>query len=155
MNELLREAATARDISDKQKLEKELRQAQKAGGHWVSGRWRGTPLQQSSDHYIGVQRIPAFQVAGERSATFSNRPVRDSGTQTAALTRQLLAFSRQSLLEPQVLDLNVVVAETEKMLRRLIAEDIVLSVVLERQIGREGGCRTGGAGAHECAGQRA
>ena len=48
--------------------------------------------------------------------------------QAAALTRQLLAFSRRQVLKPEVLDLNSSLAALEKMLRRLIGEDIVLTV---------------------------
>ena len=47
--------------------------------------------------------------------------------QAATLTRQLLAFSRRQVLKPEVLDLNSSIAELEKMLRRLIGEDISCS----------------------------
>ncbi|HEY3256622.1 MAG TPA: ATP-binding protein, partial [Polyangiaceae bacterium] len=50
--------------------------------------------------------------------------------QAATLTRQLLAFSRRQVLKPEVLDLNSSIAELEKMLRRLIGEDISLTVTL-------------------------
>jgi CheY-like chemotaxis protein len=53
-----------------------------------------------------------------------------SGQRAANLVRQLLAFSRKQIIQPQVLNLNTVVAEMDKMLRHVIGEDIYLKTVL-------------------------
>ncbi|MGO8787746.1 MAG: PAS domain S-box protein [Terriglobia bacterium] len=58
-----------------------------------------------------------------------------SGERAAALTRQLLAFSRRQDFSPRVLDLNAVVSNTEKMLHRLIGEDVELLTVLPAGLG--------------------
>jgi len=62
--------------------------------------------------------------------------IRDAGDRAAALTRQLLAFSRQQVLEPRILDINQVVESTEKLLQRLIGEDISLVSVRAPNLGR-------------------
>jgi two-component system cell cycle sensor histidine kinase/response regulator CckA len=59
-----------------------------------------------------------------------------AATRGAALTQQLLAFSRRQELRPQILDLNTVVADMEKMLRRLIGEDIELVISLTSDLPR-------------------
>ncbi len=53
-----------------------------------------------------------------------------ASTRAESLTRQLLAFTRQQVLEPRILDLNAVVVDVQKMLRRLIGEDVLVSTVL-------------------------
>jgi two-component system, cell cycle sensor histidine kinase and response regulator CckA len=56
--------------------------------------------------------------------------VNNAAERAAQITRQLLAYSRRQIMQPRTLDLNAVLRETEKMLRRLIGEDIDLNVVL-------------------------
>jgi two-component system, cell cycle sensor histidine kinase and response regulator CckA len=62
--------------------------------------------------------------------------IRRAADRAAALTRQLLAFSRRQVLQPRVLDLNAVVRDMEKMLRRLIGEDVELVAILDERLGR-------------------
>ena len=59
----------------------------------------------------------------------------DAAERAALLTRQLLAFSRRQILKPVVVDLNALVRGMEKLLRRLIGEDVELATKLERGLG--------------------
>jgi two-component system cell cycle sensor histidine kinase/response regulator CckA len=61
--------------------------------------------------------------------------ISDAGQRAAALTRQLLAFSRKQVLRPEVLDLNQVVSGMDKMMRRLIGEDVDLVTRLTTPLG--------------------
>ena len=54
----------------------------------------------------------------------------------AALTQQLLAFSRRQVLQPKVIDLNALVQNVEKLLRRLLGEDVILAAALAPDVGR-------------------
>ncbi|MEA5113458.1 MAG: ATP-binding protein [Geobacteraceae bacterium] len=62
--------------------------------------------------------------------------IRKAGKRAAGLTSQLLAFSRRQLLQPKVVDLNEVVTDIDRILRRLIGEDIDLVTVKEPLLGR-------------------
>jgi len=62
--------------------------------------------------------------------------IRKSACRATALTQQLLAFSRKQILQPKVLNLNDLLIEIERMLQRLIGEDIVLSVKPDPRLGK-------------------
>src|SRR5207248_4818379 len=62
--------------------------------------------------------------------------IKQAANSAASLTRQLLTFSRQQVIQPVVLDINQIVGNTEKMLRRLIKENIEFTVVLDRNLDR-------------------
>lgn len=62
--------------------------------------------------------------------------IKKAAERAASLTRQLLAFSRKQVLQPKVIELNAIVADIEKMLRRLIGEDIDLLMLLDHSLGR-------------------
>jgi signal transduction histidine kinase/CheY-like chemotaxis protein len=61
--------------------------------------------------------------------------IKKAGDRAAALTRQLLAFSRQQVMQPKVLQINSVVRNVESLLRRLIGEDVELETALSPDLG--------------------
>jgi two-component system cell cycle sensor histidine kinase/response regulator CckA len=124
------------DISERKKLEAQLRMAQKmeAVGQLAGG------IAHDFNNLLGVI-IGWSEVFEERLD--QNDPLRPkaeqikkAGQRAAALTRQLLAFSRNQVLDPKVLDLNAVVADTLKMLQRLIGDSIELITIPAPELGR-------------------
>ena len=78
----------------------------------------------------------AFQKLGEGvPLKLEIDQIRKAGARAADLTQQLLAFSRKQVIQPRPLDLNKVVAESEKMLRRLLGEDLELKTCLSASLG--------------------
>ncbi len=84
---------------------------------------------------IGYSELSLAQLAPEAELYKAVAQIKKAGERAASLTRQLLAFSRQQVLEPQILNLNTVVADVTKMLRRMIGEDINLGNVLLPALG--------------------
>jgi two-component system cell cycle sensor histidine kinase/response regulator CckA len=64
------------------------------------------------------------------------REIETAGRRATELTKQLLAFSRQQILQPRVVDLNRIIAGMGSMLRRLLGEDVELTTVLGQEVGR-------------------
>jgi len=125
-----------RDVTDHKHLEERFRQAQKmeAFGQLAGG------VSHDFNNLLTVitgysEMLLSSMIAADRQRDFI-REIRKAGERAASLTRQLLAFSRKQLLKPVELDLNGLISETEKMLRRLIGEDIDLATTLDPTLGR-------------------
>lgn len=128
--------AIFKDITERKALEAKLRQAQKMES---IGRLSGG-IAHDFNNLLGVI-IGYGSVLEERVDVDSDLrkgvlEIKKAGQRAAALTRQLLAFSRQQVLEPKVLSLNTVVADIGKMLLRVIGEDIELTTLLQSELGR-------------------
>lgn len=83
----------------------------------------------------GYADLALPQLQTENPVRMPLQEIRKAGDRAAALTKQLLAFSRKQLLQPRVLDLNAVVTDVNKMLRRLIGEDMNLQMALGGNLG--------------------
>ena len=83
---------------------------------------------------IGYADMLLRRPADERTAGQLSE-IKKAGDRAKALTSQLLAFSRKQMLQPKVLDLNIVIHDLEKMLRRLIGENIEMNTLLQDDIG--------------------
>jgi two-component system, cell cycle sensor histidine kinase and response regulator CckA len=129
-------AVFAEDVSEKQLLERQLQVAQKME---AVGRLSGG-IAHDFNNLLGV--IIGYSEVLKKRLDVTN-PLREhaeeiekAGQRAASLTRQLLAFSRQQVLAPAVLNLNALLADMGKMLPRLIGEDIELVFQLDPGIGR-------------------
>jgi two-component system cell cycle sensor histidine kinase/response regulator CckA len=84
----------------------------------------------------GYSEIALRRANGDELLREYLEEIKKASDRAAALTRQLLAFSRKQLLQPKVLNVNEVVADMEKMLRRIIGEDIEILTRLEPSLWR-------------------
>ena len=126
----------AEDVTEKRVLERQLRMAQKME---AIGRLSGG-IAHDFNNLLGV--IIGYSALlkkklGESNVFYEHAlEIEKAGQRAASLTRQLLAFSRQQVLTPAVLSLNALASDMEKMLPRLLGEDIEVSLTLDPELGQ-------------------
>src|SRR6185295_17657067 len=84
---------------------------------------------------IGYSQLSLRRLPPEDPLRGNLEEIRRAGDRAASLTRQILAFSRKQVMQPRVLDLNSVISEMERMLRRMIGEDIELRTAPQADLG--------------------
>jgi len=123
------------DISQRKKLEEQLMHAQKME---AVGRLAGGVAHDFNNMLTvisGYNQMILDQLSPLDPMRGYAEEILKAADRAAALTNQLLAFSRRQIVQPRVFNVNAALSQTEKMLRRLIGEDVVLTLSLHPETG--------------------
>lgn len=133
--ELLFLASICRDLTEVKLLEAQARQSQKmeAIGQLAGG--VAHDFNNLLTAITGYAELLEPELAENPSAFSDLNEIQKAADRAASLTRQLLAFSRRQVLNPEVVNLNVVVADMHKMMQRLIGENIELLILPDQSLG--------------------
>ncbi len=124
-----------RDVTERKRVEEQLRRAERMQ---AAGRLAGGVAHEVNNMMTGVIGFSEFLLRSLEAQDPRRAEVAEiikAGTRAADVTRQLLAFTRQQFLRPEVLPVNGVVQDLEKMLRRVLGEDHVLELALAADAG--------------------
>jgi two-component system, cell cycle sensor histidine kinase and response regulator CckA len=124
-----------RDITERKRVEEQLRRAERMQ---AAGKLAGGVAHEVNNMMTGVIGFSEFVLRSLEPGDPRRADVEEvikAGTRAADVTRQLLAFTRQQVLRPQMVQINAVVSEMEKMLRRSVGEDKLLELRLSPDSG--------------------
>jgi two-component system cell cycle sensor histidine kinase/response regulator CckA len=120
------------DITERRALEEQLRQAQKMEAVGRLARGVAHDFNNVLAAILGCSDLLALRLDENDPSRDDAEEIRKAAERGAALTRQLLAFSRSQAFESKLIDLNSVVAQNEGMLQRLVGDDMTLTVRVSR-----------------------
>jgi len=122
------------DITSHKNLEQQLQQAQKME---AIGRLTGGIAHDFNNMLtviIGLSDYLLLHYKDNKHLVSQIKNIKEAGNKAAALTHQLLAFSRRQILQPKIINLNTIILDIEKMLLRTIREDIQLELNLDKEL---------------------
>jgi two-component system, cell cycle sensor histidine kinase and response regulator CckA len=122
------------DVTERRSLEEQYQQAQKME---AVGRLAGGVAHDFNNLLTVILgycelMLPEFKPGDPHQTDIEE--IQKAGTRAAGLTRQLLAFSRKQIIEPKLLDLNLIATEMQSMLERLIGEDVKIVLTLRPEL---------------------
>ncbi|QOY86369.1 two-component system sensor histidine kinase NtrB [Paludibaculum fermentans] len=126
--ETRRVGGVAMEITERRRLEEQLRQAAKME---AVGQLAGGIAHDFNNLLTVINGYAELVQMRQADAGVAAEEIRKAGERAAALTRQLLAFSRRQILKPEIVNLNSIIGGLESMLRRLIGAHITLSAQLD------------------------
>jgi PAS domain S-box-containing protein len=118
------------DITDRVRLEEQLRQAQKMEAVGLLAGGVAHDFNNILSAIIGFGSLIELKLPRDSACRPYAQQILAAGERAAGLTQSLLAFSRKQVINPRLLDLNEVILEVEKLLRRVLGEDVELRTVL-------------------------
>jgi PAS domain S-box-containing protein len=131
-----------RDITERKRVEEALRQSEEHLRHVQKmeavGQLAGGVAHDFNNLLTAISTSAELALASlprDSSARDDLAEIREAAHRAARLTTQLLAFSRKQVLQPRVLDMNLVVGEAERMLRRVLPVDVALLAALDPAVG--------------------
>ncbi len=129
-------SSTIVDITERKKMEEQRRLSQRME---AIGKLSGGVAHDFNNMLaviLGCSDVVLDALPPDHPAIRKIEMIRKAGASAVDLTRQLLAFSRQQMLQPRVLDLKETVEQTQALLRRLIGENIEFKISLDPSLGR-------------------